>query len=136
MKKLKNTTLLRNDGTLRSGLQHNALASLVHFVVCTKWIRDVSALGWRSTPCFRPFCGSLNYPVFFSKNFLLLVIIIISIFIFVKNFIPQQLIHECRYCSINNTNELHLLVSMCFWVKKGIDGRTNQFEKQQYTGSN
>ena len=30
MRKLKNTTLLRNDG----GLQRNALASLVHFVVC------------------------------------------------------------------------------------------------------
>ena len=28
---LKNTTLLRNDGGLLSGLQRNALASLVHF---------------------------------------------------------------------------------------------------------
>ena len=34
MKKLKNTTLLRNDGGFLSGLQRNALASLVHFVVC------------------------------------------------------------------------------------------------------
>ena len=31
MKKLNNTTLLRNDGGLRSGIQRNALASLVHF---------------------------------------------------------------------------------------------------------
>ena len=31
MRKLKNATLLQNDGALRSGLQPNALASLVHF---------------------------------------------------------------------------------------------------------
>ena len=31
MRKLKNTTLLRNNGALLSGLQRNALASLVHF---------------------------------------------------------------------------------------------------------
>ena len=61
---------------------------------------------------------------------------IILILILVKKFIPRKLIHGCRYCSINNTNELRLLVSSAFWVKKGIDGRTNQFEKQQYTGSN
>ena len=34
MENLKNTTLLQNDGTLLSVLQCNALASLVHFVVC------------------------------------------------------------------------------------------------------
>ena len=39
---------------------------------CAKWIRDVSALRWRSYTCFCPFCGSVNYPVF-VKNFLLLV---------------------------------------------------------------
>ena len=33
MEKLKNTTLLLNDGGLHSGFQRNALASLVHFVV-------------------------------------------------------------------------------------------------------
>ena len=33
MRKLKNTAV-RNDGVLLSGLQRNALASLVHFVVC------------------------------------------------------------------------------------------------------
>ena len=33
MRKLKNTTIVRNDGALLSGLQCNALASLVHFVV-------------------------------------------------------------------------------------------------------
>ena len=32
----------------------------------------VSALRWRSTPCFCPFCGSPNYPVF-VKNISLLV---------------------------------------------------------------
>ena len=35
MRKLKHTTLLQNDGALLSGLQRNALASVVHFVVCT-----------------------------------------------------------------------------------------------------
>ena len=33
-------------------------------------------------------------------------------------FIPLQLIHGCKYCSIINTNELSLLMSMCFWLKK------------------
>ena len=61
-------------------------------------------------------------------NFLLILL--------VKTSIPRQIIHECTYCSINNTNELRLLVSMGFWVKKGINGRTNQFEKTLYTGSN
>ena len=32
IRELKNTTLLRNDGVLLSGLQCNPLASLVHFV--------------------------------------------------------------------------------------------------------
>ena len=58
-----------------------------------------------------------------------IVLLLIIILILVKTFIPRQLIHGCRYCSINNTNELRLLVSTCFWVKKGIDGRTNRFEK-------
>ena len=35
-----------------------------------------------------------------------------------KSFIPRQLIHGCRYCSLNNANKLRLLVSTCFWVKK------------------
>ena len=48
---------------------------------------------------------------------------------FHKKLIQRQLIHGCRYCSVYNTNELHLLVSICFWVKEGIDGRTNQVEK-------
>ena len=50
--------------------------------------------------------------------------------IHVQKFIQRQLIHRCRYCFINNTKELRVLVSMCFWVKKGINGRTNQFEKK------
>ena len=33
MRKLDSTTLSWNDGGLLSGLQHNTLASLVHFVV-------------------------------------------------------------------------------------------------------
>ena len=32
--KLNNTTVLQNNGGLLSGLQHNALSSLVHCVVC------------------------------------------------------------------------------------------------------
>ena len=31
LRKLKDTTLLQNDGILLSGTEHNALASLVHF---------------------------------------------------------------------------------------------------------
>ena len=34
MGKLKNTTLLWNDGGLLSGFQRNLLASLVHYVAC------------------------------------------------------------------------------------------------------
>ena len=56
--------------------------------------------------------------------------------ILVKKFVPRQLIRECRYCSLNNTNELRLLVRTCFWVKEGIDVRTNQVEKTLYTGYN
>ena len=33
MRKLKNTTLLQNDGVLLSGLQLNALEALVHFAL-------------------------------------------------------------------------------------------------------
>ena len=33
-------------------------------------------------------------------------------------FISWQLLHGCRHCFTNSTNELRLLVSMCFWVKK------------------
>ena len=43
--------------------------------------------------------------------------------ILVKQFVSQQLIHGCTYCSINKTNELHLLMSMCFWIKKESTGR-------------
>ena len=42
-KKLMNTTLLQNNG----GIQHIALASLVHFVIYTmNWTRDASAFRW------------------------------------------------------------------------------------------
>ena len=45
---LKNPTLLRNDAGPLSGLQRNALASLVHFVThTTKRTRDASAWRWR-----------------------------------------------------------------------------------------
>ena len=54
-------------------LQCNALTSLVHFQLvynCTKWIRDVSALHWRSYTCFCPFVAVLiNYPVFSLHTF-------------------------------------------------------------------
>ena len=41
----------------------------------------------------------------------------IVLIILVKQ-LPQQLIHGCKYCSINNTSELCLLVSTIFGVKK------------------
>ena len=49
-----------------------------------------------------------------------------------KKFIQRQLIHGCRYCSTNNTNKMRLLMSMCFWVEKGIDWRTNQLKNTVY----
>ena len=50
-----------------------------------------------------------------SRVFLLPIPLLI---ILAKTFIPRKLIHRSRYCSINNTNQLRLLVSMCFCVKK------------------
>ena len=52
-----------------------------------------------------------NRPVAKSRSVLLLVIIIL---ILIKKFIPRQLIHGCRYPSINNTNKLRLLVNRAF----------------------
>ena len=69
-----------------------------------------------------------------KSRIVLISIVIPLILIVVKKFGPRQLIHGCIYCSVNNTNESRLLVSMCFWVNKGIDGRTNQFEKTLCTG--
>ena len=63
-----------------------------------------------------------NWRVAKSRIVLLLLIIIISILILVKKFIPRPLIHGCKYCSINNTNKLRLLMNMCFWVKKESTG--------------
>ena len=65
----------------------------------------------------------------FSSSFLILIL--------VKTFVPRQLICgcTCRYCSINNTNKLRLLVSMYFWVKKeSTGGRVSS--KKHCTGSN
>ena len=45
-------------------------------------------------------------------------IVLLIILLLVKTFIPRQFIHGCRYCSTNNINELRLLVSSAFWVKK------------------
>ena len=61
-------------------------------------------------------------------------IVCIPILILIKKFIPWQLIHGCRYCSINNNNELCLLVSTA-WVKKELTGGQIS-SKKQYTGSN
>ena len=41
-----------------------------------------------------------------SRIFLIPIFIIL---ILVKKFVPRQLVHGCRYCSINNTNELVVL---------------------------
>ena len=38
----------------------------------TKWIRDVSALRWRSYTCLCPFCGSPNFPFIVKKTLSLL----------------------------------------------------------------
>ena len=47
MRNLKNHIPLQNDGGPLSGLQHKALASLVHFATyTTKWTRGASALHW------------------------------------------------------------------------------------------
>ena len=48
--------------------------------------------------------------------------IVLIILILVRKFVWRQLIHGCRYRSTNNTNELRLLVSMCFWVNKESTG--------------
>ena len=45
MRNVKNPSPLQNDADPLSGLQRNALASLVRFV--TKRTRDASALRWR-----------------------------------------------------------------------------------------
>ena len=43
----------------------------------------------------------------------------------IRRLIPQQLSHGSRYCYTNNTNDLRLLLSRAFWVKKKrIDRRT------------
>ena len=63
-------------------------------------------------------------------------IVLIPILILVKKFVPRQLIQGCRYCSMNNTNELRLLVSTCFWVKKESTGGRISSKKTMYTGSN
>ena len=44
-----------------------------------------------------------------------IVLIPILILILLKMYIPRQLSHDTRHCSINNTNELHLPVSSAFW---------------------
>ena len=45
MKKIKNTTLLYNNGGLLSDLQHNALAAVIYFVTyTTKRARDASTV--------------------------------------------------------------------------------------------
>ena len=52
----------------------------------------------------------------------IVLLLIIILIILVTKFVPRQLIHGCRYCSINDTNELRLFVSMCFGVKKESTG--------------
>ena len=91
LESIKNPTPLRNDAGPLSGLQCNALASLVHFVTyTTKRTRDASALRWRpqrgtvsfhswgrvleafsSPPCFYTFFSSIptRNEVFFRNFF-------------------------------------------------------------------
>ena len=58
------------------------------------------------------------------------IVLIILNLILVKKFIPRQLLHGCRYCCINNTNELSLLVNTCFCVKKESTGGQISSKKQ------
>ena len=75
LESLKNSTPLRNDAGPLSGLQRNALESLVRFVVqVTKWTRDASALRWRperGPASFRSGVGflRLSNPVLFVYFF-------------------------------------------------------------------
>ena len=75
LESLKNPTTLRNDAGPLSGLQCNALASLVHFVAhTTKRTRDASALRWRperGPASFRSVVGflRLSNPVLFVYFF-------------------------------------------------------------------
>ena len=46
-------------------------------------------------------------------------------------FIPRQLIHGCRYCSLNNTNDLCLLVRKWFGVKKKIRWKDKSVSKNK-----
>ena len=71
-----------------------------------------------------------------KSRIVLIPILILILLILAKKFVPLQFIRGCRYCFVNNTNKLRLLVSMCFWVEEGMEGRTNQVEKTLYTGSN
>ena len=48
----------------------------------------------------------------------LYIVVVLLCLIFVNYFIPRQLSHGSRYCFINNTNELCLLISSAFWRKK------------------
>ena len=53
-----------------------SVTSLIDFVqLHDKVNRDVSALNFRSTPCFCPFCGSSNYPVFGQTFYYMLIYI-------------------------------------------------------------
>ena len=60
-----------------------------------------------------------------------IVLLLLIIIILVKTFILRQLIHGCRYCSINSTNQLRLLVSSDFWVKKESTG--GQISSKNYS---
>ena len=62
MRNLKNPTPLQNDGGPLSGLQRNALASLVDFVnYTTKRTRDASALHWRPEKGPPSFCSGVGF---------------------------------------------------------------------------
>ena len=58
----------------------------------------------------------------------------IVLILLVERFSPRQLSHGSRYCYINSTNDLRLLVSMAFWIKKNQWEDKSVQKKQQYTG--
>ena len=54
------------------------------------------------------------------------------VLIHVKYIILWQLIHGCKYCFIDNSNKLCLLVSGTFWLKKEWLGRQMNLEETVY----
>ena len=82
-------------------LQRNALASLTLPFNCTKWMKDVSALRWRSATCFWPFCGSPNYPIY---SLLKTVSLLVALFLTHKISTRHEMRHSFIVTRFEQTN--------------------------------